>query len=146
MTNEFAIDDNDPEVKVNVYAPCATKETTLTAKRFERFSDWKVLQRAIAYLVDKIRNWEASKDTHGPEQSRSVEEHHNPTTKGHNEAARIAIIKAVQSEVFSREIGTLQRRDGNETENRSQLRERRNLLRKSNLVKLDLFSDQDGTL
>ena len=83
----------------------------------------------------------------GPEQSRQVkDECQNPTVKESNEAAKTVIIKAVQGEVFAAEINALKRNDDKGTESRDHLKERRRLLRKSNLVRLDPFLDRDGIL
>ncbi|CAB3994438.1 tubulin polyglutamylase TTLL1 [Paramuricea clavata] len=76
----------------------------------------------------------------------SVEnEHRHPTSKDSNESAKIAIIKAVQNEVFANDISVL-KRVNKETENRDQLKEQRRTLLKSNLAELDPFLDQDGVL
>ena len=145
--DEISIDENDPEVKVNAYATSSTEESALNAKRFERFSDWTILQRAIAYLVEKIRSQKAKKVMRGPDQSGQVkDECQHLTVKKSNEAAKTVIIKAVQGEVFAAEINALKRNDDKETESRDHLKERRRLLRKSNLVRLDPFLDRDGIL
>ena len=145
--DEITIDEDDPEVKVNAYSTNTARETTLKVKRFERYSDWIVLQRAIAYLIAQIRKQKAIRDVHGLEQNRQVKnESQHPTVKECSEAAKITIIKAVQNDVFTDEIEALKRRDNKEVESRNHLKERRKLLRSSNIVKLDPFLDQDGIL
>ena len=145
--DEITIDEDDPEVKVNAYSTNTARETTLKVKRFEHFSDWIVLQRAIAYLIAQIRKQKAIRDVHGLEQNRQIKnESQHPTVKECSEAAKITIIKAVQNDVFTDEIEALKRRDNKEVESRNHLKERRKLLRSSNIVKLDPFLDQDGIL
>ncbi len=135
------------EVRVNAYVTSSTGETALKAKRFERFSDWTVLQRAIAYLITKIKQQKASNNTCSTEHGRKdKDDDQQPTVKERSKAAKIVIIKAVQSDVFAEEIDALKRRDSKEAESRNQLKERRRLLRKSNLVRLDPFLDRDGIL
>jgi hypothetical protein len=147
VMDEIAIDENDPEVRVNAYVTSSTGETALKAKRFERFSDWTVLQRAIAYLITKIKQQKASNNTCSTEHGRKdKDDDQQPTVKERSKAAKIVIIKAVQSDVFAEEIDALKRRDSKEAESRNQLKERRRLLRKSNLVRLDPFLDRDGIL
>ena len=81
------------------------------------------------------------------EQGRKVkDECHHLTAKESNEAAKTVIIKAVQGEVFAVEINALKRNDDKGTESRDHLKERRRLLRNSNLVRLDPFLDRDGIL
>jgi hypothetical protein len=132
IIDDITINENDPEVKVNAYVTSSTRETGLKSKRFERFSDWLKLQRAVACLVAKIRNRKTSKDV------QSLDD-------GRTESAKIAIIKAVQNEVFADDISVL-KRENKETESRDQLKEQRRTLRKSNLAGLDPFLDQDGVL
>ena len=94
--DEISIDENDPEVKVNAYATSSIEESALNAKRFERFSDWTILQRAIPYLVGKIRSQKAKKVMRGPEQGRKVkDECQHSTVKESNKAAKPVIIKKV---------------------------------------------------
>ena len=145
IIDDITINENDPEVKVNAYVTSSTRETGLKSKRFERFSDWLKLQRAVACLIAKIRNRKTSKDVRSLDDDQNVEnEHRHPSSKD-SESAKIAIIKAVQNEAFADDISVL-KRENKETESRDQLKEQRRTLRKSNLAGLDPFLDQDGVL
>ena len=109
IIDDITINENDPEVKVNAYMTSSTRETGLKSKRFERFSDWLKLQRAVACLIAKIRNRKTSKDV------RSLDD-------GRTESVKIAMIKAVQNEVFADDISVL-KRENKETESHDQLKE-----------------------
>ncbi|CAB3978894.1 PREDICTED: uncharacterized protein LOC107357656 [Paramuricea clavata] len=128
IIDDITINENDPEVKVNAYVTSSTRETGLKSKRFERFSDWLKLQRAVSCLIAKIRNQKTNKDVRSLDDGQNVEnEHRHPTSIDSNESAKIAIIKAVQNEVFADDISVL-KRENKETECRDQLKEQRRAL------------------
>ncbi len=60
--------------------------------------------------------------------------------------AAILIIQTAQEEAFAHEFNVLQRKSDNEPENRRSLKERRAVLRKSSLYRLDPFLDKDRIL
>ncbi|XP_028412002.1 uncharacterized protein LOC114534734 [Dendronephthya gigantea] len=146
--DDITIDENDPEVRVSVYSACKLNAgERLKTERFERFSDWLKLQRAVAVLITKMKNWKASKETRSLSNGRSVEnDNQHVTSRDCGESSKIAIIKAVQNEAFADDIKVLKREDNNDIESRDQLKERRRTLRRSNLAGLDPFLDQKGIL
>jgi hypothetical protein len=79
---------------------------------------------------------------------------HETTESGDNDGptldaskrAEILIIRTAQEEAFADEISVLRRKSGNEPESRQSQRERRTVLRKSSVSRLDPFLDKDGVL
>ncbi|CAB3978786.1 Hypothetical predicted protein, partial [Paramuricea clavata] len=85
----------------------------------------------------EIRNQKTNKDVRSLDDGQNVEnEHRHPTSKDSNKSAKIAIIKAVQNEVFAHDISVL-KRENKETDCCDQLKEQRRALRKSNPAGLD---------
>ena len=130
-------------IKVNAYATRSTRETGLHSKRFERFSDWLILRRVVARIIAEMRNRKASKDVQNLGDGRNGKDDHQLlTSKDCGERAN----EVVQNEAFADDISVLKRTDNKDIGGRDELKERRRTLRKSNLVGLDPFLDQDGIL
>ncbi|XP_044136507.1 uncharacterized protein LOC122928083 [Bufo gargarizans] len=112
--------DQDKEVRPQV-AVCKTLVTrdSLGAHRFERFSRWKSLTRAIGKLICLARY--SSRATNTDQRSND-----------HLEQAKVAIIKCVQQEVFKEEIQSLLKKE--------------EISRHSSLKKLNPILDEDGVL
>ncbi|XP_044160670.1 uncharacterized protein LOC122945622 [Bufo gargarizans] len=112
--------DQDKEVRPQV-AVCKTLVTrdSLGAHRFERFSRWKSLTRAIGKLICLARY--SSRATNTDQRSND-----------HLEQAKVAIIKCVQQEVFKEEIQNLLKKE--------------EISRHSSLKKLNPILDEDGVL
>ena len=144
------IDENDPEVRqeVKVHAISTQRALGLGSERFGRFSEWSTLQRAIAKLIMRAKRFKIKSE---PQTS---QHDHETTESGDNDGptldaskrAEILIIRTAQEEAFADEISVLRRKSGNEPESRQSLRERRTVLRKSSLFRLDPFLDKDGVL
>ncbi|XP_051239353.1 uncharacterized protein LOC127353832 [Dicentrarchus labrax] len=114
--------DQDREIRPEVTA-ISTKVTlvpdVLGAQRFERFSSWKSLVRAISRLIKRVRSEVKVPDSEGSRGEESAQ-------------ATVVIIRAMQQEVFFKEIEHLIKRD--------------QISRQSPLVKLSPFLDQDRLL
>ena len=144
------IDENDPEVRqeVKVHAISTQRALGLGSERFGRFSEWSTLQRAIAKLIMRAKRFKIKSE---PQTS---QHDHETTESGDNDGptldaskrAEIFIIRTAQEEAFADEISVLRRKSGNEPESRQSLRERRTVLRKSSVFRLDPFLDKDGVL
>ncbi|CAB4020571.1 Hypothetical predicted protein [Paramuricea clavata] len=146
--SERDIDVNDPEVRQEVkdHATSTQRAFGLGSERFNRFSEWSTFQRAIAKLVMRTKRFkiklEPQKSQHDHETTESGD-NGGPTLDA-SKRAEILIIRTAQEEAFANEISVLQRRRGNEPESRQSLREKRTVLRKSSLFRLDPFLDKDG--
>ncbi|XP_075315887.1 uncharacterized protein LOC142375626 [Odontesthes bonariensis] len=114
--------DQDQEIRPEVTA-ISTKVTlvpnVLGAQRFERFSSWKSLVRAISRLIKRVRSKVKVPDSDGSREEESVQ-------------ATVVIIRSTQQEVFFKEIEHLIKGDP--------------IPRQSPLVRLSPFLDQEGLL
>ncbi len=122
------IDENDPEVKAHLTA--SQKTLGLGSKRFDRFSEWSTLQRAIAKLIMKANRCKKKSDPQTPQPTQETDESSNndiPALDASKKAA-ILIIQTAQEEAFAHEFNVLQRKSDNEPENRRSLKERRAVL------------------
>ena len=149
VEHNMDIDENDPKVRStgNVCATDAVPAHGLGSKRFERFSEWSSLRRAMAHLILKARQRKTEFDSRATYESQK-DENGNPDvpTLDATSQATVLIIRTVQNEVFASEISALAKKDKGETESRESIRERRKVLRKSNIYRLDPFLDQEGIL
>lgn len=112
--------DQDQEIRpeVTVFSTKVSKGL-LGTQRFERFSSWKSLVRAISTLIKRVRCKVRVPDDEGVTEEESAQ-------------ATAVIIRATQQEVFSTEWEHLLKGD--------------KIPRQSPLVKLSPFLDQDGLL
>ena len=144
-----AIDENDPELqkRVNVCATNSKKVLELGSKRFDRFSNWSTLQRAIASLIVRAKQCKIKHDLQAPRNDResSSKNQHLPRTAEIKQATT-AIFKTVQRESFAAVINVLEERDNDKPKSRYLLKERRKILRKSSLYRLDPFINEEGIL
>ena len=150
VEHKMGIDENDPEVRstVNVCATDAVPARGLGSKRFERFSEWSSLQRAMAHLIFKARQRKIEFNSRATYESQEKDENENPDVPplDATSQATALIIRTVQNEVFCSEISVLAKKDRGETESRESIQERRKVLKKSNIYRLDPFLDQEGIL
>ena len=133
--DEALFAENDPEVRkvVTVHATQQKKDTGLGVARFERASNWYRLQLAVARLIQRVRR---CKKVKCPQQE--------PDTQ---ERAKLLIIKTMQRETFAMEIELLEKkRETSKSVDGSKARARRDVLRRSNLYRLNPFLDRDGIL
>ena len=119
--------------------PVPQKALGLGLKRFSRFSEWSTLQQAIAKLIMRARRFkiklEPQTSQHDHETTESGD--NNVPTLDASKRAEILIIQTAQEKAFADKICILQRKSGNEPESRQSLRERRTVLGKSSLFRLD---------
>ena len=144
VEHNMDIDESDPEVHstVNVCATDAVPAHGLGSKRFERFSEWSSLRRAMAHLILKTRQRKKDFDSRATYESQEKDENGNPDVPplDATSQATTLIIRTVQNEVFAFEISVSAKKDRGETESRESIRERRKVLKKSNIYRLDPFS------
>ncbi len=144
------VDENDPEVRrnVNAYATSSTKTSRLESKRFERFSEWSKLQRAMGSLIERARRFKMKSNSRAPTRNHEMCESQRNDTSAYDatEQAAKVIIRAAQNEAFAAEIEILKKESDRGPESRELLKRRRKLLRNSKISRLDPFVDQDGIL
>ena len=146
---ESDIDENDPEVRkqINTYATNSQKNPGLGSERFNRFSKWSSLLRAIANLITRAKRCKGKLEVQPPRSvQETVEREHSVPSLDATYQAKALIIRTVQREAFASEIDVLEKKSNNESENRELLKERRRILRKSSLYRLDPFVDKNGIL
>ena len=148
VEHNMDIDENDPEVRstVNVRATDAVPAHRLGSKRFERFSEWSSLRRAMAHLILKAQQCKTEFNSRVTYESQEKDENGNPDVPplDATSQATALIIRTVQNEVFATEISVLAKKDRGES--RESIRERRKVLKMSNIYRLDPFLDQEGIL
>lgn len=134
-----AIDENDPEVRkqISVYSTSSDRAHDLGSDRFKRFSNWPALRRAIASLIKRAKECKTKPQPQAANRDLTLTLLNQSTS---------IIVTAVQREVFADEIAALEREDNNTPESRSSLNQRRRILQKSTLYRLDPFVDEDGIL
>ena len=98
----------DPELDVEIRPQVTsfatqTKMTTLTPKRFQRFSTWNSLLRAVTFLIHVVR----SRKMDPASQSTKCSGQHKPYTPDELAQAKDVIIKSVQREFYSGEFTNL---------------------------------------
>ena len=102
----------------------------------------------MAHLILKARQRKTEFNSRATYESQEKDENGNPDVPplDANSQATALIIRTVQNEVFASEISVLAKKDRGETESRESIRERRKVLKKSNIYRLDPFFDQEGIL
>ena len=145
---EILLDAHDPEVRKEISTPATlTKECqSLGTDRFTRFSSLASLQRAIANLIVVAREVRRRKEQ-GELQSPATERRlRNPTVK-ELEQATLVILRAVQEEAFGEMFKSEHHvRTSEEESPRNCVSERKRLMKKSALFRLDPFVSDDGLL
>ncbi|XP_048582064.1 uncharacterized protein LOC125561767 [Nematostella vectensis] len=152
----YLLDASDPEVRKEVI--CAkvstdedTKKPGLGAHRFLRFSTLKSLQRGIATLIVKVKNFKNKRDTrttrantlsHRPRVQGKQQKRRAPTVEELDQALRV-IIRTTQREAFSAELKGANTDPENPRETKKHAKK---ALRGSPLYRLDPFLDSDGIL
>ena len=142
---KFPLDVHDPEVCKEVLA-CATfakKRHGLGTERFTRFSSLVSLQRAIANLIVVAKEFRRRRVERGLRSSPTKSRLRNPTVKELERAISV-ILRAVQEEVYS-ESQHYTHASGKES-SRESISERKRIMKKSPLFRLDPFIDDSGIL
>ncbi|XP_061684073.1 uncharacterized protein LOC133505126 [Syngnathoides biaculeatus] len=98
----------DPEEDVDVRPQLTTlatslRENELTSERFQRFSTWESLLRAVSFLIHQIR----SHRTNSTVTCKGWHQCNQPRTPEELEAAKIVIIKAAQRDAYPEECVAL---------------------------------------
>ena len=133
VLQEIPLDESDPEVKREVVA-CITRSQTLQelgTSRFNRFSSWSSVKRAVASLIRVIKSFKERNQEH----SRKPINHLPPPSAAELERASEIVVKSVQKEAFTEEFKAL-----------SPSGEEKTVPKSSNLLRLDPFLDPNGLL
>lgn len=117
------IKEDDPELRKAFVCNTKAKEERTMLDRFEKFSDWSRLIRALAILRRKIKEHKGT--TQNNKEGTSLEE---------RKEAELVVIKLVQAKVFSKEIKSLEAKKAVAKTKDSQL------------YKLSLFLAEEGIL
>lgn len=154
---EFPIREKDPELRPLIthtkLQVSGSEVKGLNSVRFNRFSEWRSLRRAIANLIAKLREIKSRRNSSGKENSI------NPIRQGSSQPKRITLsrapsavelkcaeaimIKTVQAESFALEIEIL----STSLQAHADLSTNSNAkLNKSRLCRLDPFLDDNGVL
>ncbi len=131
-TDNFALVDPDSDTEIRpIVTACITgmKDKQLTSDRFQRFSSWKSLQRAIASLIHVACSFRSSNESNTCSGWHLCSQAH---TVSELLKAKNVIIRSVQKESFSKDIETLSKGG--------------NISSKVPLSKLNPFLDGDGLL
>jgi hypothetical protein len=90
--SEEDVDENDPEVRqeVKVHATSTQKALGLGSERFDRFSEWSTLQRAIAKLVMRAKRFKIKSE---PQTSQY---NHKTTEGGDNDSPTLDASKRAE--------------------------------------------------
>ena len=143
--DEIPLNENDPEVRKDTKSlqTQASERHGLGTDRFSRFSSLHSLQRAIAHLIVVVKEfkWRKSKGQKKielrPPSSKNTQLTRQPTARELQEAIAV-IIRTVQSESFSEELGAERRiSENNKPET---------VKKSSKLYRLDPFVDDNGVL
>lgn len=99
----------DPETDVEVRPQLTTlatcvKEGKLTSERFQRFSTWESLLRAVSFLVHQTRSYRSDSSVPCKGWHRCTK----PRTPEELEAAKLVILKSVQMDAYPEEYAALQ--------------------------------------
>ncbi|KAK3752086.1 hypothetical protein QZH41_016992 [Actinostola sp. cb2023] len=155
MSSEIdPVTENDPELRKDITI-CKTKFVNgkprgLGTNRFSRFSSLASLQRAIASLIVKIKEFKCKRNDEdqapntqrkqgSPEPSSKLR---SPTVEELKQAMTV-VIRAAQEDTNNKEVNAIASVPGAEQEQDKRLYERK---RKSDLSRLDPFVDNDGIL
>lgn len=153
----IALDLQDPEVRsqVTTYTADVVTVQGLGAERFSRFSSFTSLRRALANLIVMVKERKVASADHAPKDQTEKIGHRIPSEKLPKRLPRppsvtelmqaeMVMIRTVQNECFTDEMELL--RGVENTEGRDRSRQRKNLLKKSSLYRLDPFVDSEGVL
>ncbi|XP_071477081.1 uncharacterized protein [Diadema antillarum] len=139
------ISEDDPEVKRSHVATTQTKPSSFDLERFNRFSSWHQLKRAVAncerYKTQLRRRCEEKSST---TTERVISP--RPLTVDDLQKAQTEIIKHVQEQWFDEEIQILRNLSSDRDPCRDERDHRRRVKRSSRLHKLDPFIDENGLL
>lgn len=155
MSSEIdPVSEKDPELRKDI-TTCKTKFVNgkprgLGTNRFSRFSSLASLQRAIASLIVKIKEFKCKRNDEdqapntqrkqgSPEPSSKLR---SPTVEELKQAMTV-VIRAAQEDTINKEVNAIASVPGAEQEQDKRLYERK---RKSDLSRLDPFVDNDGIL
>ena len=137
---------------VSTLSTHTNKRHGLGAERFSRFSSLSSLQRAIANLIVLVKEFKRRKvKTHElrerkPVTTKNEVQLRDPTLKELQQAMTV-IIKAAQEEVFGEELKSRSHAHFSEKESsRERISERKSVMKKSALYRLDPFVDDNGIL
>lgn len=166
---EIPLDEDDPEVRrqVIVHSTDVNMARELGSERFDCFSKWFSLLRAVANLIAKVKGFRArqgaslSKDQQGVKAGHSSDSHRQQQHRSHDQLkgiqlphlpsaaelqqATTVVIKAVQREEFAADIEALGRINHHDLKDCRLIKEKK-VLKKSHLYCLDPFLDGDGVL
>ena len=143
--DEFTLDPDDPEVRKEVKC-CTTMvkpqtPNTLGNERFQKFSSWVSLRRAIAILIAKASSLKQRRTSEiSPEYKLG-----RVSTETLGRATDV-IIKAVQAEAFKEDFTTLACIPTMVTNDRNTVKARKKSQKGSTLYRLDPYIDDDGIL
>ena len=167
---EIALSEDDPEVRrqLTVLSTGVKTNSGLGSNRFDRFSKWSSVLRAVANLIVKVKEFKEhrdaklSSDPKGVGFGRSDDADRKKQAQTCNrpkrrllprlplaaelEQATTVVIKAVQQEEFASDIKTLANVNNHDCKDLEPIEERKTALKKSHLYRLDPFRDDDGVL
>ena len=150
-SEEIPLDESDPEVRKEATnrATHVQKRHGLGSERFSRFSSLRSLQRAIANLIVVVREFKRRKNGPGakPKVGRrnAQTKLRSPTVKEQQQAIGV-IVRTVQGEAYSKELGPMRSTVAEQVSNREQVTAHKQALKKSDLRELDPFLDDEGIL
>lgn len=149
---ELPIVNNDPEIRpqVTIYSTDHREIQGLGSSRFDRFSKWVLLRRALANLMVKAKQLKARRKTSSTSENRDARNSPpNFLAKSRQlrlrpsatelKQAETLMIKTVQTDAFTSEMKALQQTTLEGSSSKSSLT-------KSNIYRLDPFIDDDGVL
>ena len=151
---EIPMNEDDPEVRkdVSTLSKHTSKRHGLGAERFSRFSSLSSLQRTIANLIVLVKEFKRRKvKTHDlrerkPVTTKNEVQLRDPTLKELQQAMAV-IVKAAQEEVFGEELKSRSHAHFSGMESsRERISERKSVMKKSALYRLDPFVDDNGIL
>ena len=134
---EFCLAEDDTEVRHVAVKSTAVKQ--IDSSRFARFSSWSSLIRAIALLVAKVKEHKGTRNegSQGALLRSSIAERKEATT---------LVIKVIQDESFSEDVGILSHAALKNDVSREETRLKKESLKRSRLQDLDPFIDTEGIL
>jgi hypothetical protein len=132
--------DNDPELKREATTLAATTENVDPMhRRFEKFSTWKGLKKAIAHVIrykNRLRTKVQRRKNGETAQADRKETKINPITIDELNNAERVILEIVQSSNFPKEISTLEGQQSSNPKSESTSTTRRNQGKSSPIYKL----------
>ena len=147
---EMPLNEEDPEIRPLLALKTNAQQHVkgLGSRRFERFSRWSTLRRAVARLILKIRTFKLRRDLDG-EKSSMRSAHPNSENIQRRissdllKSAEEVLTKTVQGESFAPEIDAL---TSSRVHSDSTLTHKEHKLKTSHLYRLDPFLDECGIL